>query len=203
MRKTIPMLACVLIAGVATAQDGDRPDGYARPADYGQHNDGGDRRDYRRDYDTGPYLGFRVGQTRYNENGLDTITPVTALFIVGAPISPYLGVEGRVGGGLNTADTNGYNLEVRSAYAAYIKGSLPLAPGFAIYGLGGVAAVDLRRDFGLIESHDSGASFGVGMDFNLDRGATLNVEWTRLASGNNLGYDYTVDLASIGLAWHL
>ena len=192
MNKSVPVLMGLLAAGAtgaAAAHDGGQYDSYGR-------------RDNGRDFGSGAYVGLSVGQLRYSEDGLGAITPATAMLVIGAPISANLAIEGRLGGGLSRAETNTYGLEVRSLYAGYLKGSLPLSPGFSLYGLGGVAGVDLKRDFGLIEAHDTGLSYGLGMDFQLDGGATLNVEWTRLATGNNLGYDYHVDLASIGVAWH-
>jgi len=184
MNRTIPLLICALAAGTAAAGDGNW-----RGRDYGRGND------------SGAYMGFTVGQLRYNEVGLDTITPTTGMFVVGAQLNQNLAFEGRIGSGLASADTNGYGIEVNSMYAAYLKGSLPLSPGFSLYGLGGVASVDYKRDFGLIDAHDSGFSYGLGMDFDLAGNTKLNVEWVRLANGNNLGYDYTVDQAAIGLAW--
>ena len=120
---------------------------------------------------------------------------------LGARLSPNIAIEGRIGGGLGRSDVNSYGVEVRSLYAVYIKGIVPLSPVFSIYGLGGVAGVKLKRDFGEEESRDSGFSYGVGMEFGLPRGASLNVEYTRLVSGNNQGYDFNVDMASVGVAW--
>ncbi|HEX9474401.1 MAG TPA: outer membrane beta-barrel protein [Steroidobacteraceae bacterium] len=163
--------------------------------------DGGQRSEYGRGDGSGAYVGLSLGQLRYSEAGLDTISPATGMLTIGASLSPNLSLEGRIGGGFATADTNGYGVRVNSLYAGYLKGSLPLSPGFSLYGLGGVAGVDLQRDFGLGETHDSGLSYGLGMDFDLYGGTRLDLEWTRLASGNDLGYDYYVDQASIGVAW--
>ena len=147
------------------------------------------------------YAGVGLGQLRYSEDGLDTITPATAMVFVGAPLTPYLAIEGRLGGGLGSAQANGYGLDVRSMFAGYLKGSVPVAPGFSLYGLGGVANVDLRRDFGLVYANDTGFSYGVGMDFDLAANTRLSLEWTHLATGDNLGYSYDVNQASILMAW--
>ena len=187
MNRMIPVMVCALVAGSTAAQAGGWSDDYGRHSGYGR--------------DLGAYIGLGVGQLRYNEDGLDTITPTTAMVTIGAPLSPNLAIEGRLGGGIARAETNTYGVEVRSLFVGYLKGSLPLAPGFSFYGLAGLASVDLRRDFGLVDSHDSGLSYGLGMDFNLEAGTHLNLEWTRLATGNNLGYDYNVDMASIGVTW--
>ncbi|HKC16975.1 MAG TPA: porin family protein [Steroidobacteraceae bacterium] len=163
--------------------------------------DGGPRGEYGRGYGSGAYVGLSLGQLRYSEDGLDTITPADGVLTIGASLSPNLSIEGRIGAGFARADTNGYGVDLDSFFAGYLKGSLPLSPGFSLYGLGGIAGVDLKRDFGIGETHDTSLSYGVGMDFDLYGGTRLNVEWTRLASGNDLGFDYHVDQASIGVAW--
>ena len=181
-------LLCVLAASWASAQEG-----------YGPYGSG--RGPYDRPFYSHAYAGLSFGQLRYSEEGLDTITPATAMVFVGAPLTPNLAIEARLGGGLGSAQTNSYGIEVRSLFAGYLKGSVPLAPGFSLYGLGGVANVDLRRDFGLVYANDTGFSYGLGMDFDLASNARLSLEWTHLVTGDNLGYPYDVNQASIAMAW--
>jgi opacity protein-like surface antigen len=182
----------VLAAGTAMASGYDRD---------------GDNRDYHerarraRAERPNPYVGFSFGELRYNEDGLNTIKPTVAMLRIGAPLGRNLSIEGRVAGSFGNSSTDGYGLQLRSMYAGYLKGSLPLASGFSLYALGGIGAVNLERDFGLGTTHDTGLSAGVGAEFDLTGGASLNVEWVRLPGGNNLGYDYTNDMASIGVSW--
>jgi opacity protein-like surface antigen len=184
------LAGCLFTAAVATvsAQDASGPSGYGPGL-------------YERPFYARAYAGLSLGQLRYSERGLDTITPATATVFVGAPLSPYLAVEGRLGGGLGSSETNGNDLQVHSLFAGYLKGSLPLAPGFSLYGLGGIASVDLQRNFGLVNTNDTGLSYGLGMDFDLATNARLSLEWTHLATGDNLGYPYDVNQASISLGW--
>lgn len=158
---------------------------------------------YERSYDdtTSAYVGLNIAQIRYKEEGLDSITPTGGYFRLGAQLSPYVAVEGRVGGGFNDDSTDGYAVRVDTLYAAYLKGSLPLAPGFSIYGLGGLGGVRLHRNFGDLRADDTGFSYGLGADFALGNGAGLNLEWSRLVSGTNFGYDYDTDLASLGVTF--
>jgi outer membrane protein X len=149
----------------------------------------------------GPYVGLNVGQIYYKEDGLDAITPLGGYFRFGQQFSPYLAIEGRIGGGFSDDSSNGYAVRVDSLYAGYIKGSLPLAPGFSLYGLAGLAGAHLSRNFGDYEVTESGFSYGLGGDFALGNGAALNVEWSRLLSGTNFGYDYNVDIASFGVTF--
>ncbi len=180
-------LLCVLAGSWASAQENYRPYGSGGP--------------YERPFYSRAYAGLSFGQLRYKEEGLDTITPATAMVFVGAPLTPNLAIEGRIGGGLGSAQTNSYGIDVRSLFAGYLKGSVALASGFSLYGLTGVANVDLRRDFGLVYATDTGFSYGLGMDFDLASNARLGLEWTHLATGDNLGYRYDVNQASISMAW--
>jgi opacity protein-like surface antigen len=184
----------VLLLGTLAATTAGANEGYGS-------NASGHGPFYNPNFEASPYAGLSLGQLRYNEEGLDTITPATAMLFVGARLSPNLAIEGRLGGGLGSAETNGYGVTVRSVFAGYLKGSVPLAPGFSLYGLAGLAAVDLQRDFGLAYAQDSGFSYGLGMDFDVASNARLSIEWTRLATGDDLGYAYDVDQASISMAW--
>ena len=147
------------------------------------------------------YVGLSLGSLQYKEDGLDSINPGTALVRLGVPLGRNLALEGRAGGGLGSSSSRGYGVTLDSFYAAYVKGSLPLGPLFSLYGVGGVAGVNLRRDFGVRDTRDTGLSFGVGADVNLGRGLGVNIEWTRLPSGSNAGFDYTDSMAAIGLTW--
>ncbi|HEV7432284.1 MAG TPA: outer membrane beta-barrel protein [Steroidobacteraceae bacterium] len=181
-------LLCMLAASWVSAQEG-----------YGPYGAGRGR--YDKPFYSNAYAGLSFGQLRYSEEGLDSVTPATAMVLVGAALTPNLAIEGRFGGGLGSAQTNGYGIEVRSLFAGYVKGSIPVASGFALYGLGGVANVNLQRDFGLVYANDTGLSYGLGMDFDLASNARLSLEWTHLATGDNLGYAYDVNQASIAMAW--
>ena len=149
------------------------------------------------------YIGFSFGQFNYKEQGIGNITPNVGLFRFGATFTENIAIEGRVGGGLFTADNNGYGLRVPNMYAGYLKGSVPVNPAFSLYGLAGFASAQLERDYGPVyTTRDSSASFGVGAEFNLRHGTVLNAEWVRLLTGNNGPYSDTADLGTIGFAWH-
>jgi hypothetical protein len=165
----------------------------------GYYDSGYDRH---RDYDApGAYLGLGFGSVQYSEDGLDSITPTIGMLRLGVPLSRTLAIEGRAGVGLADASSGGYHVKVDSLYAAYVKGSLPLARSLSLYAVGGIAGVNLKRDFGAGASRDTGLSLGVGADIYLGGGAGLNLEWTRLPSGRDAGFDYTNTMATLGLSW--
>ncbi|HXC59282.1 MAG TPA: outer membrane beta-barrel protein [Steroidobacteraceae bacterium] len=148
-----------------------------------------------------PYVGMNLGLLDYNEEGIDSLTPALGVLRIGVPLAPNLAIEGRAGTGLGGYSDGGFHAEVRSFYGAYLKGSLPLSRQFSLYAVGGVAGVNLRRNFGEGETRDNGLSLGIGGDLDLRNGAGLNFEWTRLPAGNNAGYDFTNSMVSIGVTW--
>lgn len=149
----------------------------------------------------GPYVGLNIGQINYGEDGLRPITPTGGYFRFGQQFSPNLAIEGRIGGGFSDDSADGYAVKVDALYAGYVKGSLPLGQGFSLYGLGGLGGMHLRRNFGDGDATESGFSYGLGADFALGNGTALNLEWTRLLSGTNFGYDFNTDIASIGVTF--
>jgi len=181
-RIVLMLTGAVLVATTASAQG--RYYDERRNADYG-----------------GPYVGLNIGQINYQEDGLHAITPLGGYFRIGQQFSPNLAIEGRIGGGFSEDSSDGYVVKVDSLYAGYIKGSLPLGQGFSVYGLGGLAGMHLRRNFGDGDVTESGFSYGLGADFALGNGTALNVEWSRLLSGTNFGYDFKTDIASIGVTF--
>jgi opacity protein-like surface antigen len=162
--------------------------------DYGRR--GGDDGD-----NTGPYVGMNLGVLQYSEEGLKDLTPGFGMLRLGVPLAPNLAIEGRLGTGLGSSSNDGYRVEENSYYGAYVKGSLPLTPQFSLYAVAGVAGVDMKRNFGEGDTRDGGVSFGVGGDVAIGRGVGINLEWSRLPSGNNAGYDFTNSMLTIGMTW--
>lgn len=181
-RSALLLSGAVLAATLASAHDG---------YDYSRRDaDGG-----------GTYVGLNVGQIRYREEGLGAITPAGGYFRIGHEFTPNLAIEGRAGGGFSDDSTDGYAIRMNAMYAGYLKGSLPLAPGFSLYALGGLGGMHLRRNFGDGDVTETGFSWGLGGDFAVGNGTSVNVEWSRLLSGTNFGYHYDTDIASIGLTF--
>jgi opacity protein-like surface antigen len=189
--RIVPVLALValpLLAAPAFARGGD--------ARYGGYSNEGD---------SGPYVGFSVGQFNYKESGLQDINPGIGQFRFGAYIGPNLAIEGRVGRSLGWTTVNGFGLEVQNLYGGYLKGIVPVSNGFALYGLAGLTSVQLHRDYGTLHSNDNGFSYGVGAEFRFPNRMVISAEYARLLTGtnldNNVAYHYDANMGSIGLAW--
>jgi hypothetical protein len=160
----------------------------------------GDR--YYRDTDFSPYVGVSGGLLRYEEEGLDPIVPPVIFARIGIPVVPNLAIEGRIGTGINSAETHGYSVNPQTFGGGYVKGSLPLSPLFSLYGVAGVGTITLHRNFGVGSSTDTGFSFGIGGDMALQSNVSLNFEWTRFPSADDVGYTYNNNMFSGGLNWH-
>jgi hypothetical protein len=155
------------------------------------------------DYDGGFYIGASAGEIFYKEQGLGTMVPSVAMLQIGEQFNPYLAVEGRLGAGVTGDQYGFYHVDVPVVYGGYAKGILPLSPWFSGYAIAGVGGVQLHRNYPDYSTSDVGLSLGVGGEFTLYGGLKLHAEWARLDSGNNEGYDYTVDQVLVGFSWSL
>lgn len=148
---------------------------------------------------TSSYVGASVGLLRYDESGLDTITPSVIFARLGIPLDSYFAVEGRLGTGLSGDRANGASVSASVFGGGYLKGSIALAPTVSVYAVAGLAAVSLHRDFGDGNTTDTGFSAGLGGDILLTRNVWLNLEWTHLPGGTDAGYSYGENLFSAGV----
>ncbi len=149
------------------------------------------------------YLGASAGEMFYNEDGLGTMSPTVALFRVGEQFSPYVAIEGRIGTSVSGGDWNGYHVDAQLIYAGYVKGILPISPWISGYALAGLGGAQMHRDYPDSSSNDVGLSFGLGGEVHLGGGASLDLEYVRLTSGNNVGFGYSADMLTFGVNWRL
>lgn len=151
--------------------------------------------------DFSPYVGANLGILRYDESGLATVSPSLIIARLGMPLSEYFGVEGRLGTGLSSDNSSGAAVSVDTIGGAYVKGSYPILPTFAVYGVAGLGTVSVSRNFGDGHTTNTGLSFGVGGDVALGGALGLNFEWTHFPGGTDAGYSYNADTFSAGVTW--
>jgi hypothetical protein len=157
---------------------------------------------YGSDADTnGTYWGASAGQLLYSEDGLSNQSPTIAMFRMGQKFSPNLAIELRLGTGIRSDSHAGFDVNTQAVYGAYVKGLVPFGPGVSGYGLAGIGGARIHRNYPGFNTNDAGLSFGVGTEFNVGGGASLNFEWVRLTTGTNIGYDYTADQVTFGVNW--
>jgi hypothetical protein len=188
MKKFAAFVGVSVLASAATTASAADP--------YGYHDRGYDDSGY------GFYLGASVGSILYKEDQLDTIRPTVLEFRIGQQFNPFIAIEGRFGGSIGTGDWHNYRVDAEWIWGGYVKGILPTGPIFSLYGLAGVDGVQWHRNYPDFHSNDAGLSFGAGGEFNLGGGASLNLEWLRLAHAtNDTFFDYTADQVTFGVIW--
>ncbi len=148
---------------------------------------------------TNPYVGASIGLLQYDEGGLPTLSPSILFVRAGLPLSSYFAIEGRLGTGLTSDQSNGSSVSVGTYGGAYAKGSLALGPSFSLYGVAGIASVNVHRDFRDGDTTNTGLSAGIGGDLALEHALGLNFEWTYLPSGTDAGHSYSSNLFSVGV----
>ncbi len=146
-----------------------------------------------------PYVGASIGLLRYDESGAPGFSPSAIMLRAGVPLNQYLAIEGRLGTGLSSDQNNGGSVGVGTFGGAYAKGSLALGPVFSLYGVAGIASVNLHRNFRDGNTTDTGLSAGIGGDVQLQRSLALNFEWTVLPGGSDAGHSYNSNLFSVGV----
>ena len=151
--------------------------------------------------DATPYVGASVGLLRYDESGLNTLTPRVIFARVGVPLSPHFAIEGRLGTGLSSDRSHGASVSDSVFGGGYVKGSIALAPTVSLYAVAGIAAVSLHRNFGGGNTTATGFSAGLGGDIQLAPNIWLNLEWTHLPGGTNAGASYNSNLFSAGVTF--
>ena len=150
-----------------------------------------------------PYVGASIGLLRYDESGIPGFSPSAIELRAGLPLNPYLAIEGRLGTGLSSDHSNGASVSVGTFGGAYAKGSIALGPIFSLYGVAGIATVNLHRNFRDGDTTDTGLSAGVGGDVQFERNLALNFEWTYLPGGSDVGHSYDSSLFSVGVNYDL
>jgi opacity protein-like surface antigen len=129
-----------------------------------------------------PYVGASIGLLRYSQSDLPTLSPSLIMFRAGVPLSQYFAIEGRVGTGLSNDQSGGAAVGIGTYWGLYARGALALTQRVSVYGVAGLAAVTLNRNFGAPNPTDTGLSAGLGADFQLTPKLALDAEWTYLPS---------------------
>jgi opacity protein-like surface antigen len=149
----------------------------------------------------GPYGGINFSQFSYDQSGASSASLTSFGGVLGTVISPHFAVEARAGIGLNDDQVNVGSttvaVDLNSYFSGYLKGILPLAPRFGIYGLAGFTIGKFTGNSGVLylSKWKSDFSYGAGVEFGLAPTTSLVVEWQRMFEGSG----YNLDAVSVGL----
>ncbi len=137
------------------------------------------------------YVGGGLGRVSYETDADLTLNPTAIVGRLGYHVTEHIAIEGRLGFGLTSDDTDiGSNnmtsnaeIDLKQLAGAYAIGHLPITRGLSVYGLAGFtyARAELTgRAGGLSVSDtldDSGLSYGVGTQAALTERISGYVEW--------------------------
>lgn len=174
---------------------------------------------YSADYSEGVYIGVGVSQTSAkvdlgsNDLGITdkkTYRNQAIDLRIGKSFNENFAIEGRVGTGLSKGKSNfsvtvqgvdvGVNTTAKLSnyYGIYAVGKYPVGD-FTPYVILGASSVGYKLDAtasanGLSysasdKSTDSSASFGVGVDYSINKSTSAGIEYTRLISKSDLKID--------------
>jgi opacity protein-like surface antigen len=175
--KSLAVAACVALSLAAVAPAGAQE---ARP---------------------GPYGGFNFSQISYDQSGASSASLTGIGGVLGTVLSPHFAVEARAGIGLNDDQINigptTVMVDLNSYFSGYLKGILPLAPRFGVYGLAGFTIAKFTGNNGALylTKWESDFSYGAGVEFGLTPTTSLGLELLRMFEGSG----YNLDAVSVGL----
>ena len=146
--------------------------------------------------DQGFYVGGVYSFIDYKESGYSSVKPKAIALMFGWQFIPNLALEGRIGAGAGSDDLGGIDIKVDSYYSGLLRGTVPVSDSFNLYAIAGVTNGKLKASAGGITVSDSEtkASYGVGVEFVVQKQSGISLEWGRFLSGNG----YTADAISLG-----
>jgi hypothetical protein len=150
----------------------------------------------------GAYFGASVGELYYREDAIPPLNSTVAMFRFGQQFSPYLAIEGRLGGTVTGSDDQGFRADSDVLYAGYAKGILPFNRWISVYAIGGLGGAQMHRNYPAFNTNDIALSYGGGVEANVGGGASLSAEWAHLTNGENIGYNYNASMLTFGVSWH-
>jgi opacity protein-like surface antigen len=122
------------------------------------------------------YGGVGVAEVEFKPDRGPSFKPTAISGFVGKEINPNLAAELRLSAGIGSDS----NVEVDHVFGAYVRGILPLARDFSLYGLLGVSRAKVNFTGGGGSVTDTGLSYGIGGDINIGKSVAVGVEWASL-----------------------
>jgi opacity protein-like surface antigen len=147
----------------------------------------------------GPYGGIIFSQLSYEQSGASSASLTNLGGLLGQVLSPHFALEGRVGVGLNDDRINvgavAVDVDLDYYVSGLLKGILPLAPRFGIYGVAGITIGKFQASNGalLVNKWESDFSYGAGVEIGLAPTMSLSAEWQRMFEGSG----YRLDAVSV------
>lgn len=149
----------------------------------------------------GTYAGLVFSQISYDQNGADSANLTNLGGLVGYVFSPHWALESRLGFGLGddriAVGSTPVDVDLNYYWSALVKGIVPLAPRFGIYGLAGVTIGNFHASSPavFVSKWEADFSYGAGVEVGFLPTASLTADWQRLFEGSG----YKLDAVSVAL----
>lgn len=150
------------------------------------------------------YGAVQFASLDYEESGFDAISPKAIVFRAGNRLNETIGFEGRFAIGTSEGSTSvsvmGVPLEVSvdvdNIIGAYVTANASVGSTANVYGLIGLARVDLTSKASIpgfasfaVSDSDTGVSFGFGGDIGVNEDVALNIEYMSYYDEDDISID--------------
>lgn len=149
----------------------------------------------------GSYGGLIFSELTYSQSGADTARLTNFGGLLGYVFDPHWSIETRLGFGLNDdrimVGATPVDVDLDYYWSALLKGIVPLAPRFGVYGLAGFTIGKFRASTPalFVNKWETDFSYGAGVEIGLQPATSLTAEWQRLFQGSG----YHLDAVSVAL----
>lgn len=141
------------------------------------------------------YVGMDAMNWFYDEDGGEDFSSLGVRGRLGLQLTPQFSLETHLGAS-GTDRSSGERRELDWLYAVLARGDLPITRYTSLYGMMGIAGVEISGGNSFSES-DSGVSIGLGLDFQVAEGAHLNLDYIRYLDAS----DFDFSALSVGARW--
>lgn len=145
------------------------------------------------------YLGMDAMNWAYDEDAGRDFSALGVRGRLGVRLSPMFSLETHLAG-TGTDRSGDERRELDFLYAALIRGDLGITRYTSLYGVMGAAGIEMSgrdADDNSVSVRESGVSLGIGLDFNISPGASLNVDYIRYVDSSDLDFS----AISAGARW--
>ncbi|WP_066018447.1 porin family protein [Endozoicomonas atrinae] len=149
------------------------------------------------------YVGGSLSAMDYSEGSIEDVAPVALSGLVGIKANEHFSTEVRVGFGVgnDSAKYQGESvtLDVDNFVGVYGRLGMPVGKVYP-YVVAGLTQVEMTIDVAgqSMSETDSDISYGVGLDYNLNKSLKLNLEYINLYDRG----DSKINSVNIGATYH-
>ncbi len=145
------------------------------------------------------YLGMDAMNWSYDEEAGRDFSSLGVRGRLGIRLNPTFSFEAHLGG-TGTDRSGSERRELDFLYAGLIRGDLGITRYTSLYGVMGAAGIEMSgrdADDNSVSVRESGVSLGIGLDFNLSPGASLNIDYMRYIDSSDIDFS----AISAGARW--